>query len=266
MRVAAINLYPVKATRGVSVATAQVEFAGLRHDRRWAIVDLDGSRLSARERDRLLSVTATPADDGGIVLSAGGQQSLAVAPPLGGAPQMTNISRLPEAVDAGDAAAAWFSKNLDTSVRLVWQADPGGRPISLKHGGKDHEPMNLADAGPLLLTSSTSLAQLNNWIDGDPIGMQRFRPNVVIDGIEEAFAEDRWREFRIGDVSYRFGEQCDRCMVPTIDPDTLIHGKEPIRTLAKYRKWDGKTWFGIRIIPLATGTLSIGDGVCVTAG
>ncbi len=265
MRVAAINLYPVKATRGVPVETAQVELAGLRHDRRWAIVDLDGTRLSAREHDSLLAVTATPLEDGGIVLSANGQESLGVPAPIEGPLRTTDISGVPEAVDAGDAAAAWFSERLDTLVRLVWQADPDGRPMSLKHGGTGHESLNLADTGPLHLTSSASLAQLNEWIDGVPVGMQRFRPNVVIDGIEEAFAEDHWREIRIGDVSYRISEHCDRCMVPTIDPDTLVHGKEPIRTLAKYRKWAGKTWFGIRIIPLLSGTLSVGDEVSVSA-
>lgn len=264
MRVAAINLYPVKATRGVPVRSAEVELSGLRHDRRWAVVDLEGTLLTARRHDTLLAITATPSADGGIVLTAAGREQLVVPPPIGGPWRSVDISRLPEAVDAGDAAAAWFSEHLGKEVRLVWQDDPSGRPMSLKHGGTGTEPLSLADTGPLLLTSSTSLGQLNEWIGGEPIGMRRFRPNVVIEGIEEAFAEDRWRELSIGDVSYRIGERCDRCLVPTIEPDTLQHGKEPTRTLAEHRRWGGKTWFGIRIVPLTTGTLSIGDGVSVT--
>ena len=77
------------------------------------------------------------------------------------------------------------------------------------------------------------------------------------------FAEDDWRDLEIGGVPYRFAEHCDRCVVTTIDPCTREHGKEPIRTLAGHRKWDGKTWFGIRVIPLSRGTLSLGDTVTV---
>ena len=132
--------------------------------------------------------------------------------------------------------------------------------MSAKHGGLDSEPLSLADTGPLLLTSKASLDQLNEWIGDGDLAMQRFRPNVVVDG-DQPFAEDRWRQIRIGDVRYRFAEHCDRCVVTTIDPHTMSHGKEPIRALARHRKWDGKTWFGIRIVPLSEGSLSVGDEV-----
>ena len=269
MKVEAINLYPVKATRGVPVESAEVELSGLRHDRRWAVVDLDGKRLNATHHDTLLAVTATPTDVDGILLTTSGQAPLVVPPPTGGPLRNVDISRFSEAVDAGDTAAAWFSTHLGMEVRLVWQDDTSKRPMSLEHGGTGTEPLSLADTGPLLLTSTRSLAQLNEWIGrqedqtGDLV-MQRFRPNIVIDGIEEAFSEDGWRRFSIGGVLYRFAEHCDRCVVTTIDPDTLVHGKEPIRTLAQRRKWDGKTWFGIRVVPMAVGRLSIGDAVTVS--
>lgn len=85
----------------------------------------------------------------------------------------------------------------------------------------------------------------------------------MIDG-DVPFAEDGWRQIRIGEVDYRFAERCDRCMVTTIDPDSLEHGKEPIRTLARHRKRDGKTWFGVRLVPLSVGLLSVGDPVVVS--
>ena len=93
--------------------------------------------------------------------------------------------------------------------------------------------------------------------------MTRFRPSVVIDTSDEPFAEDNWNRLRIGDVEFRFGEHCDRCVLTTIDPHTRAAGKEPLRTLARYRQWDHKTWFGIRLVPLSTGTIRVGDPVTI---
>ncbi|MBN6057260.1 MOSC domain-containing protein, partial [Nonomuraea sp. RK-328] len=88
----------------------------------------------------------------------------------------------------------------------------------------------------------------------------RFRPNVIVEGAE-AFAEDGWREVRIGMLPFRVSELCDRCAVTTIDPETQVKGKEPMRTLARRRKWDGKAWFGIRLVPLEPGRIQVGDPV-----
>lgn len=263
MHVESVFLYPVKATKGIPVSKADVELSGLKNDRRWAIVDLDGKRLNATHQDTLLSVSAVPDDAGNLTLRAEGRDSLAVNVPVDGPLIGVNISRLSHAVDAGDGAAAWFSDCLGKPVRLVWQDDPAKRSMSASHGGNGDESLSLADAGPLLLATTKSLEQLNDWIGDDEMVMERFRPNVVIDGVDEPFVEDNWRHVRLGGVPYRFAEQCDRCVVTTIDPWTLRHGNEPTRTLARYRKWDGKTWFGIRIVPLSPGTLGIGDEVTV---
>jgi len=266
MRVESVRIYPVKAMAPILVASADVELAGLRHDRRWAVVDAEGTRLNATSHNTLLRVVATP-DDDGLKLTVEGREPLAVPVPLGGHRIRVDVSRVPTMVDAGDSAADWLSNYLDEHVRLAWQDDPTLRPISDKHGGLGGEPLNLADAGPVLLATTASLAQLDAWIAEDdkpePMVMERFRPNIVIDGDIEPFAEDAWRSIRIGDVPYRFAEHCDRCAVTMIDPLSLEHGKEPIRTLARRRKWDGKTWFGIRIVPLSTGTVAVGDE-CVT--
>jgi uncharacterized protein YcbX len=101
--------------------------------------------------------------------------------------------------------------------------------------------------------------------------MERFRPNVVIDGAEDPFAEDGWRTLwtEPGDtvhhpVALRASELVDRCIITTVDPQTLVRGQEPLRTLAKHRRWDGNVWFGIRLVPTTTGTLQVGDAVHVT--
>lgn len=267
MRVDSVHLYPVKATGPVTVQVADVELAGLRHDRRWAVVDTDGVRLNATRHDRLLAVTATPDESGALAITVRSRSPLAVPVPRGGARLPVNVSRVPSAVDAGAEAARWFSDYLGVPVRLVWQDDPAARGISAQHGGSGVEPLSLADAGPLLLTTTASLVQLNAWIaaehEPEDMVMTRFRPNLVVDGPLEPFAEDGWRDFRIGAVPFRFAEHCDRCVVTTIEPDNLQHSKEPIRTLARHRKWGGKTWFGIRIVPLGTGSVAVGDQIAV---
>ncbi len=266
MRVDSISIYPVKSTAPTSLTSSVVELAGLRHDRRWMLVDTGGARFGASKCHALLGVTAT-VSDGGLVLSAEGHESIEVDVPIDGPRIPVTVSRMSTAVDAGDAAAEWFSSIAGQPVRLIWQDDPSQRLIGPTHGAVADESVSFADVGPLLLTSTASLAQLNEWIAADhepePMVMRRFRPNVVVEGDTVPFAEDSWKRIRIGDVSYRFAEHCDRCVVTTIDPATLVPGKEPIRSLARHRKWDGKTWFGIRIIPLGTGMLSIGDPVTV---
>jgi uncharacterized protein YcbX len=129
--------------------------------------------------------------------------------------------------------------------------------------------VSLADVAPLLLTSESSLAQLNRWTDdGAPeMDMLRFRPNVVIDGDPGApFAEDAWPFVQLGGVRFRVSGVCDRCVMTTIDPRSLARGKEPIRTLAKHRRWDGKTWFGVWLVPELAASrtppaLAVGDAV-----
>jgi len=268
MKVESISIYPVKSTAPTSLDSARVELAGLRGDRRWMVVDETGDWVTASKVDALLGVTASLTARG-IRLTADGQPDLTVDEPVGGEDVPVAISRLAFATDAGDAAADWFSAIVGESVRLVWQDDTAKRTVGVQHGALPDDQVSLADVAPLLLTTTASLAQLNRWIatDHEPeaMVMRRFRPNVVVEGDIESFAEDDWRQIRIGEVDYRFAEHCDRCVVTTIDPLTLGHGKEPIRTLARHRKWDGKTWFGIRIIPLSTGTISVGDEVRVTA-
>lgn len=263
--VASIHLYPVKATGGVSVPSSTVELSGLRHDRRWAVVDSGGSRLNATTHPGLLGVTAAPDESGALTLTRPGEEPLVVQAPRDGSPVAVDVSRLSTLRDAGQAAADWFGRVLGEPVRLGWQDDPRRRPMSTQHGGTGSDPLSLADTGPLLLTTTASLRQLDAWIAEEhgpqPMAMARFRPNVVVDGDLDAFVEDTWRTIRIGQVDHRFAELCDRCVVTTIEPATLERGKEPIRTLARHRRWSGSTWFGIRIVPLTTGTIAVGDKV-----
>jgi uncharacterized protein len=266
-----IHIYPVKSLAGVDLEEVEVEPWGLRDDRRWLVSEPDGTVLTAREQHELLALGAAPLEDGGIRLTGRDSSTLHVRAPFDGEHLPTALSRLESVRSAGPEADRWLSDQLGRPVRLGWLDDPRRRTVSESHGGRPGDHLNLSDAGPLLLTTRASLRQLNRWIEEnaaargeelpEPMVMRRFRPSVVVDHTDEPFAEDGWDRVRIGAVEFRLSEQCDRCVLTTIEPDTRVAGKEPLRTLAVHRQRDHKTWFGIRLIPLETGMIRIGDPV-----
>jgi uncharacterized protein len=265
-----ITVYPVKSTRGTSLTEAEVEPWGLAQDRRWMVIDANSDKIDVQRYHRLQAITATP-KAAGLDLVAPGVATLSVDVPVRGEPVSVSLSRVGHAVSAGAAADAWLSTVLGFPARLVWLDDPTRRSVSAEHGGKAGDTLSLADTGPLLLGSAVSMAQLNDWIaetaaerdepEPEPLTIDRFRPNVVVAGDFKPFAEDDWSGVRIGDVEFRASERCDRCATTTINPRTLQSGKEPIRTLARHRKWDGSTWFGVRLVPVNVGVLRVGDPV-----
>ncbi len=282
MQVTQLRIYPVKSLGGTEVDAASVEPWGLEGDRRWGLVDGAGEKVTARELHALLGLRARIVDDETIRIHAG-EESILVDTPLGLPPIPVSHARQGFAPPADEDVSQWISERVGRPLRLVWQEDPQVRRVSGAHGGREGDTLSLADAGPLLLTSQASLAQVEEWMaaeagypdpDGlDPqdvssgegsvverLSMLRFRPNVVIDG-DAPFAEDTWPTVRIGEVDFRTAEICDRCVMATIDPETLAPGKEPIRTLARHRRWEGKTWFGTRLVPLGAGELHVGDEV-----
>ena len=272
MHVTRLATYPLKSASGVLADRATVTPIGLEHDRRWVALDPDGHRVSARECHALLGVTATPTPEG-LLLGDRSGASVRVATPGPDATEVpVRISRLERLTLAAEEASAWLSRATGRELRLAHLGDVRAREIGEGHGGRPGETMSLADAGPILLVTEASVDRLRDlvaqesgeaWL-GREEALERFRPSIVVDG-EESFVEDSWRRVRIGGTTYRFGEHCDRCVLTTIDPTSLETGKEPIRTLARHRAWDGATWFGIRLIPElaagATAEVAVGDEV-----
>ena len=263
----AANRYPIKSCRGTAVHSAVVDACGLAGDRRWMLVGDDGVQLTAREHHRLLLVHPIERADGGLRLESPDAPPLDVERPSGNrlVPVRVWRSALTAAL-ADDSAAAWFSKIIGTPARLVFLDDPTRRHPNPAFARPD-DTVSFADGYPLLLTSQASLDALNALIaDGDraaegPVPMIRFRPSVVVSGAP-AWAEDGWRRIRIGAARFRVVKGCDRCVMTLIDPDTARTGKEPLRTLARARRWDGVTWFGVHLIPDTPGVqIRVGDDV-----
>ena len=127
----------------------------------------------------------------------------------------------------------------------------------------------MSDGFPYLILSQASLDDLNERIapSGSPDGgvtipMDRFRPNLVIAG-GDAFQEDGWKEIGIGDVRFQLVKPCARCVVTTTDQRTGERGKEPLRTLATYRRDGEKVLFGMNAMGSVSGMIRVGDEVTV---
>ncbi|MFP8964257.1 MOSC domain-containing protein [Streptomyces nanhaiensis] len=263
---AALNVYPVKSFAGAGTARAVVEPWGLSGDRRWMAAGPDGAPLTQRGHPRLALAAAEPLPGGGLRLSAPGMPPLTVeVPDPASGTEVFEVWRTKvEAVPASGEAHGWLTEYLGTDARLVHMDAPEHRrPVTSSHG-RPGETVSLADAFPVLLTTVSSLDALNLLIEqGDhpdegPLPMDRFRPNVVVEGTAP-WSEDGWRRIRIGEVSFRVAKPCGRCVVTTTDQATAERGKEPLRTLARHRRSGDRLLFGQLLVPENTGTLRTGD-------
>lgn len=253
-----LNIYPVKSLRQISLSSSYVEPYGLKHDRRWMVVDIDGKMITQRQIARMCLIQPY-IHETGIQLSAQDMPDLLVDMPSGREVQTVTVwNDTCQAYDAGEEAASWLSKFLSTSCRLVYFPEDGFRQVDLKYA-RQGEGTAFSDGFPLLLISQASLGDLNQRL-ATPVPMKRFRPNLVIKGCQ-AFDEDKWKKIRIGNISFRIVKPCSRCIIPNIDIETAEIGKEPARTLSSYRRKDNKIFFGQNIIAESEGELTIGMSV-----
>jgi len=263
---AALTTYPVKSCRGIALDASRLTTRGLEHDREWMLVDRDGRFLTQRELPRLAQIV-TELSGSALYLSAPDLPAFSI--PLdanAGRVTVTVWRDTLSALDQGDDAASKLSRWLDRKVRLV-RFDPAERRYcNPQYAGEHGAHHSFADGYPVLVISAASLADLNERLD-DPLPMNRFRPNIVLDGVE-AFDEDHFTEIGIGDfVTLRLVKPCVRCRITTTDQVTAQVGIEPLPTLASYRRDDalGGATFGMNAIVVAGEGASIGVGDAIRA-
>ena len=261
-----LAIYPIKSTRRVPVQQARVVTTGFAHDRRWMLVDPDGKFITQRQYPKMVHIVAQP-DDQGIVVDAPGMEEMHILQPsLQHSLQQESHQRSQVtvwkdqcgALDAGDQVAQWFSEYMGFNCRLVYMDDGCQRPVDQRYGLAS-DLTSFSDGFPFLLTSETSLADLNGRLD-QPVPMDRFRANIVINGLE-AFVEDSWKRIRIGSVEFRVSKACTRCIMTTVDTQTGVKGKEPLQTLASYRRGEKGVLFGMNLNHDSEGVISVGDPV-----
>lgn len=261
-RVESLHVYPVKGMRGRSLMSTEVARHGIVHDRRWMVTDPEGAFLTQRQVAQFAQFDAL-ADEAGLTMSHGGQSCLAAVPPEGAERLAVTIwGETMSAVRADPASEAWLSDVLGKTCRLAYMDDPDMRPVN-QDFAEPGDYVGFADGYPLLAVNDASLAALNAELD-HPVGMDRFRPNVTISGLP-AWSENGWQLLRIGTMMFRAPKPSTRCVVITRDQLTgeTPQPGEPLRTLARLNRTEDGIVFGSNLIPLAPGTLSVGDTVAV---
>lgn len=235
MRISTLYHFPVKSLQGHSCESLTLDRFGAAGDRRWMLVDGDDQFVTQRRLRAMARLKATNIG-GGVRIEDDRGKQIEIAQP----DSSTELRRVTvwgdtvSARDAGDAAAAWLSEQLQTPLRLVAMGEEFSRPLKAP---RENRQVGFADGAPLLLIGQTSLDDLNARLE-EPVSMLRFRPNLVIDGAAP-FAEDDWKLIRIhtatGPLELECTHTCARCAIPGLDPLTGKAGKEPLRTLARYR-------------------------------
>jgi uncharacterized protein YcbX len=254
-----LAIYPVKSMRQIQLKKSSLQFGGLKHDRRWMVVDSDGVMITQRKVARLCliqPVLLEPDVDCSLKLSATDMPDINVSIPDG---KVTSKAKVWDdecnAFDAGDEVANWLSQFLEMECRLVYFPENEIRIVDQDYA-QPNDQTAFSDGFPILLTTQASLDDLNSRMD-ESIPMARFRPNVVISGCE-AFAEDDWKKLKVGDMTLRIVKPCSRCIIPNVDIDSAERCKEPIKTLVTYRKRDHNVFFGQNAVADGSGLLEVG--------
>lgn len=265
LKLTEIWVYPVKSLGGISLKSSQVTDRGLELDRRWLLVEDNGVFISQREYPQLALFQPEIKEDRLIITHKELLESITI--PL--QPVFESVSFKvtvwEDSIDAFEVSTAisdWFTKRLGFSVRLVYMPDESQRKLDPDYAISGNDITSFSDAYPFLIIGQSSLDDLNGRMEVK-VPMNRFRPNFVFTN-GEAFEEDSWRNFTIGNVSFVGVKRSARCVMTTVDQEKgIVSGKDPLKTLAKYRSFNNNVYFGQNVIGLGLGVVSVGDEVKV---
>lgn len=258
-----IFIYPIKSLAGIQVNKWQVTPTGLQYDRKWMLVDEQGQFLSQRRLPKM-ALLKTKIIGQQLIVYAPYQSNLVISletPLPSNTKKKINLwNKQYIAQEVSSKASQWFSDFLKQSCSLVYQCEQNIRLVDQKYALKNDQT-SFSDGFPFLIVSKASLALLNQQM-GLSLSIRRFRPNLIITDCT-SYAEDNWRKINIGKIDFRLPKPCSRCSVPQINPDTACLGKEPLRTLARTRKWQNKVFFGQNALHNSLGVLCTGDAVII---
>ena len=255
MYLSEINTYPIKSTHPITMKAGYLFLTGIGLDRNWMLIDADNTMLTSRKHPQLLHVVSH-VEGANLRVVLPQQDFLLPLVPQPSVPVLVKHwgETLVPAWPQNAALDAALSDYLGLACRLVYSANLQSKDLI--------ETASFADAQPLLLTTTASLAALNERLE-EAVGMDRFRTNLVVNNLT-ADIEDGWKRIRIGACELTVSYPCERCVLTTIDPLTLSkhEQQEPLRTLAQYRRLEaGGVGFGINLTVSLAGPIAVGDTV-----
>lgn len=263
--ISGLFVHLIKSCRATSLDVAELDERGIHDDRRWMVVDEDGKFVTQRECPELAQVVPRLTEQG-LVIEVEGNERMCVTVPRS---IWEGESVVPVTVwkhdgvgtDQGQEASDFFSTHLHKLVRLVRMPEAHVRTPNRRPKGVTAQ-MGFADGYPLLLATECSLAELNANLPAghDPIPMERFRPNIVVTGVDRAWEEERWNRFTVNGILFHGVKPCERCPITQTDQRTGARtSKEPLRTLARIHRQGNAALFGANLIHASLGTLRVGS-------
>ncbi|MDE2762132.1 MAG: MOSC domain-containing protein [Gemmatimonadota bacterium] len=262
LRAIRLRVYPVKGMRGTELRSMEFDDMGPRFDRRWMVVRADGGFASQRDTPRLATVRPRLAD-GALRLETTGAEPLILPVRATGSPVRVRIHGSGAlATSVSPEADAWLSGVLGGEFRLVFMRRENARTTDPAYAGGHR--VSFADGYPALVVSEASVDELARRA-GRAIPVERFRPNLVVAGAHP-HDEDKWRRFAVGDLDFSAVKLCARCKVTTTDQETGARDpeREPLRTLALYRRIESSVYFGVNVVHHGPGRIAVGDRIEVT--
>jgi len=238
---------------------------GLQYDRRWMLVDENNSFLTLREYPKMTLLKVELHNDGLKIESLENSGSNFRIPFDADEDHLESVTIWNASVEAkfiGKEADNWFSEMIGGHCKLVFMPESSIRPVDTTSGYSPKGKFtSFSDAYPFMILGEASMDDLNNRMR-IPQTINRFRPNIVFSG-GDPYQEDTMEDFTIGEIHFTGLENCARCPIPTIDPETGVFNadKEPIRTLSKYRLRNKNIEFGRNVVHQGTGMIAVGDGI-----
>lgn len=258
LQISGLYIYPIKSMAGISVNRGQVTDRGFEYDRRWMLVDENNLFISQREVAELALMNIDINEKGLSVTYKPGNTSISIPfqPETSEFAEVTIWDDTCTGQFVSQAADEWFSNMLNIRCRLVYMPDATHRITDQRYTSANNVT-SFSDGYPFLIIGQASLDDLNSRLEKS-VPMNRFRPNIVFTG-GEPYSEDMMHTFEIGNIQFRGVKLCARCPIPTIDQQSLERGKEPLKTLARYRFKNNKIMFGQNLVHNSTGQIAVGD-------
>lgn len=257
--VSGLYIYPVKSLGGISIEKSAVERRGLEFDRRWMLVDEKNQFISQRQVPRMALLKTSIVNKNLLIRDGNSELSMPLQLTGGRPVKVTVWSSRCQAMEADASINNWFSEKLSIACRAVFMPDDSERKIDPLYAVSPQDITGFADGYPVLMVGQASLDHLNQKLD-KPILMDRFRPNIVFTGAA-AYAEDKMKKFSIQQLEYAGVKPCSRCIMTCTNQQTAEVKKEPLKTLAGYRKFYNKILFGQNVIPSGEGMIAVGDEI-----
>jgi uncharacterized protein len=261
-------IYPIKSLSGISVDSCEVTNRGLKNDRRWMIVDKNNQFLTLREYPKMALLEVELYEKNLIIKSRKNAEILINIPADINSNNLENVTIWNATVQAKPVKSEvdeWLSDILGGTCKLVYMPEESFRPVDTTSGyHPDGKFTSFADAYPFLLLGEASMSDLNSRSENQ-FSIKRFRPNIVFSG-GLPNQEDSFENFTINNINFTGLENCARCKIPNINPETGILGtdNEPLKTLSKYRLRNKNIEFGRNVIFNGPGIIKVGDELKLT--